>query len=188
MSEREVEGTMGSSGAVERRFFLGRASSLAMAGGLAGGYGGLALMSARFLYPPKPPETAWLFVADVKSISRDRVLFYRTPRGEPVAITRHARGGDDADGFIALSSTCPHLGCKVHWEPQNQRFFCPCHGGAFGPEGTATAGPPADAGQDLLRFSLKVEKGLLYIEVPVGGVGVADGGRSGPHGEDGRVC
>jgi len=60
---------------------------------------------------------------------------------------------------------CPHLGCQVHWEPQNDRFFCPCHNGVFSPDGVATAGPPAEAGQSLLEYPLKVEGNLLFIEV-----------------------
>ena len=54
----------------------------------------------------------------------------------------------------------------MHWEAHNNRFFCPCHNGAFDPAGKATAGPPADAGQSLLRYPVKVEAGLLYILVP----------------------
>ena len=71
------------------------------------------------------------------------------------------------EDFIALSSICPHLGCKVHWETQNQRFFCPCHNGAFSAAGVSTAGPPFDVHQNLARFPLKVENGNLFIEVPV---------------------
>ncbi len=67
---------------------------------------------------------------------------------------------------MALSSTCPHLGCKVHWEAPENRFFCPCHNGAFDPSGRAIAGPPAEAGQSLGRYPLRIEGGLLYIEVP----------------------
>ena len=91
-----------------------------------------------------------------------------SPSGDVVTIARRTNSGDEvgtADDFVALSSTCPHLGCKVHWEPQNQRFFCPCHNGIFQPDGKATGGPPAEAGQSLLSYPLNVENGLLYIEV-----------------------
>ena len=75
--------------------------------------------------------------------------------------------GDTADAFVALSSICPHLGCQVHWEPQNDRFFCPCHNGAFDASGKPTEGPPATAGQELTRFPLQVMNGLLFIQVPM---------------------
>ncbi|MBI4577262.1 MAG: Rieske 2Fe-2S domain-containing protein, partial [Planctomycetes bacterium] len=71
------------------------------------------------------------------------------------------------EDFLALSSTCPHLGCRVHWEVQNRRFFCPCHNGSFDAAGRATGGPPAEAGQSLPRYALRLEGGLLFIELPV---------------------
>jgi hypothetical protein len=54
----------------------------------------------------------------------------------------------------------------VHWEGHKNRFFCPCHNGVFSPEGVATEGPPAEAGQRLPSYPLRVDGGLLYIEVP----------------------
>ncbi len=48
----------------------------------------------------------------------------------------------------ALSTTCPHAGCFVDYEPGNQRFGCPCHGSAFDLEGKTLSGPsprPMDA-------------------------------------------
>jgi phenylpropionate dioxygenase-like ring-hydroxylating dioxygenase large terminal subunit len=55
----------------------------------------------------------------------------------------------------------------VHWEPQNDRFFCPCHLGTFDPEGRPTGGPPLSANQSLPEYPLRVEKGLLYISMPI---------------------
>jgi len=147
----------------ERRSFLATA---VMTGGLVAGYGTFAMMAGRYLYPAHPADTSWLFVQDLRSLKAGDSLVYRTPAGATVAVARLGSAGTDAD-FLALSSTCPHLGCQVHWESQNNRFFCPCHNGAFDPSGKAIAGPPADAGQSLLRYPLKVENGLLYIRVPV---------------------
>ncbi len=149
-----------------RREFLSRASSLAMTAGLLGGYGTLAAIAARFLYPARPAEKQWLFVAEAERLATGDSLLYRGPAGETINIARQGRGRGAAD-FVALSSTCPHLGCQVHWEPQNNRFFCPCHNGVFDPSGVATSGPPAEAGQSLARYPLKIEGGLLYIEVPL---------------------
>lgn len=149
-----------------RRTFLAKAGGAAMATGLVASYGSFGLMAARYLYPAKPTPKAWLFVADLASFAQGSSLVYRSPSGAPVVVARNGNSGTEAD-FIALSSTCPHLGCQVHWEAQNKRFFCPCHNGAFDPGGIALAGPPKDAGQSLPRYPLKVEKGLLYIEVPI---------------------
>jgi nitrite reductase/ring-hydroxylating ferredoxin subunit len=148
----------------ERRV-LGLTSSLAMLAGLAGGYGLFALVSARFLFPARPALARRLFVARARDLGPGDSLRYETPEGRTVNITRQGTG-DTAEDFIALSSTCPHLGCQVHWEPQNSRYFCPCHNGTFDPSGRGTGGPPGDAGQSLPRYALAVEQGILFIEVP----------------------
>ncbi|MBI3097431.1 MAG: ubiquinol-cytochrome c reductase iron-sulfur subunit [Planctomycetes bacterium] len=154
----------------DRRRFLSTVSTLAMTAGLLGGYGAFGAIAARFLYPAGPRRRAWMFVVDLASMKPGDSRSYVSPAGESVALARTGNAGT-VDDFIALSSTCPHLGCQVHWEAQNSRFFCPCHNGTFDPSGRATGGPPADAGQSLLKYPLKVEGGLLYIEVPVDRVG-----------------
>jgi nitrite reductase/ring-hydroxylating ferredoxin subunit len=149
----------------DRRGFLKNASRAAMVAGLAGGYGGFALIAGRYLYPTSLNEVMWQFVKEVDGIQVGEAIRYRGPSGETINITRRSRTGN-ADDFIALSSTCPHLGCQVRWEQQNNRFFCPCHNGVFDPTGKATAGPPGEAGQSLPSYDLKVENGLLHIAVP----------------------
>lgn len=148
-----------------RRSFLKLIPTVTMFAALAGAYGTLAGFMGRFLFPERKQGLPWKFVTDVGSLRPGESLTYRTPAGAAVAV---ARQGAEAvtESFVALSSTCPHLGCQVHWEAQNNRFFCPCHNGAFDPTGKAIAGPPADAGQSLLRFPIKVENGLLFIQVP----------------------
>ncbi|MCA9183362.1 MAG: Rieske (2Fe-2S) protein [Planctomycetales bacterium] len=143
---------------------LGWSSSAIMAAGLAAGYGTLAAFAGRFLFPVNKQSENWQFVAVVDQMSVGQALPYQLPSGAKVVIARQAEG-DSADAFVALSSICPHLGCAVHWEAQNDRFFCPCHNGAFDPTGKATEGPTAAASQSLKKFSLKVERGLLYIAV-----------------------
>ncbi|MCB1221303.1 MAG: Rieske (2Fe-2S) protein [Planctomycetales bacterium] len=149
-----------------RRGFLRQASGLAMLAALLAGYGRFASMAVEFLYPANPAEQEWQFVAAVASFLKGDSLAYRAPRGDKVTITRQAESGEATD-FIALSSTCPHLGCQVHWEAHNDRYFCPCHNGVFDPSGKGIGGPPGEAGQSLPRFPLKVEDGLLYILVPM---------------------
>ena len=149
----------------DRRKFLASTSKAAMAAGLVGGYGGFAAIAGRYLYPATTGEVLWQFVAEIDGIEAGEALRYTGPAGETINITRRARNGD-AEDFIALSSTCPHLGCQVRWEGQNDRFFCPCHSGVFDPAGVATEGPPAEAGQSLGRYRLEVERGTLRIAVP----------------------
>lgn len=152
--------------ATDRRGFLATTSSLTMAGGLIAGYGTFVAMAGRFLYPAGPSVVGWMYVSQTDALRPGDSLVYRAPSGATVVIARHGDTGE-VDDFIALSSVCPHLGCQVHWESQNNRFFCPCHNGAFDPKGKAIAGPPASAGQSLPRYPLSVEGGLLFIEVPL---------------------
>lgn len=137
-----------------------------MAGGLTAGYGACGAMAARYLYPARGRERRWQFLACADEFEAGASFAYRAPFGEKIAVARRGKTGAVED-FVALSSTCPHLGCQVHWEPQNNRFFCPCHNGVFDPAGNAIAGPPFQAGQSLSRYPLKVENGSIFIEVPM---------------------
>jgi menaquinol-cytochrome c reductase iron-sulfur subunit len=46
-----------------------------------------------------------------------------------------------AEGVIAFSAICPHLGCSVGYDPSRDRFICPCHGSVFGSDGSVRSGP-----------------------------------------------
>ncbi|MFO1021885.1 MAG: Rieske 2Fe-2S domain-containing protein [Planctomycetales bacterium] len=135
-----------------------------MGSGLLAGYGFFAAIAARFLYPAEPDPEGWIFVAPIANFKQGDSLNTKTPAGQPMVITRLTDNGT-AEDFIALSGICPHLGCMVHWEANHNRFFCPCHNGAFDPQGTATQGPPHLAHQSLSRFPLQIENGLLFVRV-----------------------
>ena len=154
---------------VQRREFF---SSAAMTCGLAASYGTVVYMAGRYLYlyPTGRKTNDWRFVAELDAIGVGESLQFEAPTGAKIVIARQAGEGTE-DDFVALSRVCPHLGCQVHWEPHNNRFFCPCHNGVFDPQGKAIQGPPADAGQSLAAYPLKVENGLLFVEVPVVGLG-----------------
>jgi Rieske Fe-S protein len=49
---------------------------------------------------------------------------------------------DGAKQVRALSATCTHLGCQVHWDTQARHFRCPCHGGVYDATGKVVSGPP----------------------------------------------
>lgn len=160
-----------------RRTFLTRITTVTAVGSVAVGYGGFAAVAGRYVYPAHPEEKRWLYVIDAASMKVGDAMTYQTPAGASVTVARQRETGEAAD-FIALSDTCPHLGCRVHWESQNNRFFCPCHNGVFTPDGEPVSGPPAEAGQRLSQYPLKIENGLLFIQTPIkglprGGLGAA---------------
>lgn len=145
----------------DRRSFIAR---WWMGLGLVSSYGYFSSMIVRFVFPSgKSTSKSWQFVSVVDSFKQGDSLTFISPAGDKAVITRMGDKGITED-FIALSSVCPHLGCQVHWESNKNRFFCPCHHGAFDPQGNPTAGPPQAAGQSLPQFSLKIDSGLLYIE------------------------
>lgn len=136
----------------------------AMTGGLALAYGTLAVQGVLFLLPRGDEEpTQRIFVGLLSDFAPGRVRALQDPEGRTILVRR------DEDGLTAYSSVCPHLGCQVHWQAEEERFLCPCHRGLFDEEGVAYAGPPGDAGQRLAEVPLEVDEasGTVYLEVAV---------------------
>lgn len=140
---------------MSRREFL---SWLLMGGSLAVSYGLLAVYGGIFIFPKKEKRVREIFVAVTDEIRPDRPLTWTAPGGQRVIINNI--GGR----FVALSNICPHLGCKVHWEIVNNRFFCPCHAGAFDENGIAIAGPPKKENKNLKKYDLKLVGNALYLK------------------------
>ncbi len=68
--------------------------------------------------------------------------------------------GDDT--VTALSSVCPHLGCRVSWQAEEAAFKCPCHGGAFHSTGAVKAGPPPGP---LATFQTRIEGDRVLVQL-----------------------
>jgi cytochrome b6-f complex iron-sulfur subunit len=47
----------------------------------------------------------------------------------------------DKEGFWAVTTVCPHLGCQPTFVQEQNAFVCPCHGSRFDCEGRLLAGP-----------------------------------------------
>jgi menaquinol-cytochrome c reductase iron-sulfur subunit len=62
--------------------------------------------------------------------------------------------------FRILSPVCPHLGCSVRWENEQNKFVCPCHAGSFTPDGERLAGPPP---RSMDSLDAKVVDGVLKV-------------------------
>ncbi|MBM4075027.1 MAG: Rieske (2Fe-2S) protein, partial [Planctomycetes bacterium] len=133
-----------------RRSFLTTTSGIAMTVGLVAGYGTFGTMLGRFVYPSSQKNRGWVFVCPVESLPTGEALDFATPSGAKIVVT-HQGSGETKDDFLALSSVCPHLGCRVHWEGAKDRFFCPCHNGAFDRGGAPIEGPPKASNQSLIR-------------------------------------
>ena len=139
-------------------------ASALMGVGLLASYGTLAGQTLSFLLPTGlAKRKRRIFIGPVAAFQQDAVRTIRDLEGNEVLIKR------TKDGFQAFSSTCPHLGCKVRWEADAARFFCPCHNGVFNADGVAISGPPADAGQSLYPAPLVVDDAnqVVYLEVDV---------------------
>ena len=113
--------------------------------------------------------------------------FLREPsQGEISRRTAFIRNNGFLDGkpsFTCISNRCAHLGCPVQaggplFQDKQKTvktkggevtlipalpaagFICPCHGGAYDPEGNRTAGPPVRA---LDRYEFVIRNGHLIL-------------------------
>ena len=62
---------------------------------------------------------------------------------------------------VAFSQKCTHLGCVVYYEPDEERWHCPCHEGNFDTRtGNVISGPPT---RPLGRIDLEVrDDGMIW--------------------------
>jgi len=80
-------------------------------------------------------------------------LIFRIPKETAAAIPR-GHGGvvllkgkklgvyKDEDGALhPVDIRCPHLGCELRWNPDEQSWDCPCHGSRFDRLGRLLSGP-----------------------------------------------
>jgi Rieske Fe-S protein len=109
----------------------------------------------------------WRRAAPLSGLADDKPL-------TAVLAERHAQGwfetkkqsvvfiDRDGSGYRALSATCAHLGCRVHWDDGKHQFLCPCHGGVYDRQGNVVAGPPP---RPLERFNVRVNPKTSELEV-----------------------
>ncbi len=94
----------------------------------------------------------------VTVIGEKRDAWTRAPNQRLGSVWLQKKG----DGSVlALSAECPHLGCRVSYQEEENRFFCPCHDAAFDLEGNVTEGP-AKRGMDPLEA--RVREGLVELK------------------------
>jgi quinol---cytochrome c reductase iron-sulfur subunit, bacillus type len=74
------------------------------------------------------------------------------------------RSEKDAGHVVALSATCPHLGCSVEFDAAKSEFKCPCHSSWFDKDGQRLSGP-ARRGLDPLPIKIADDGGTKEIRV-----------------------
>ena len=122
---------------LSRRGFFAR---VAMFAGLIAAYGSGALYAFQFLIPRKKTSTfRRLLIASLEELPPNSSRVFKDLAGRENVLVNTGKG------LKAISTTCTHLGCKVYWEPENVRFFCPCHDGVFDVNGGVVSGPPPRA-------------------------------------------
>ncbi|MHC4846080.1 MAG: QcrA and Rieske domain-containing protein [Planctomycetota bacterium] len=142
-----------------RRTFLGWGAL--WAGLAACGAMGMAVVGKFLLPTAGERRVRRMYVGLAKDLAAGESRPFLAPDGARYLLT------NDAGTIAAFNATCPHLGCKVHWEAENTRFFCPCHGGAFDTTGAPIAGPPLDEDTPLRELPLEVTDGVIYALVPL---------------------
>ncbi len=124
---------------------------------LAVSYGTAAVLAAKYLYPMKrTPTIRSIFVARLSQLPDGGTHVVTDLRGVPVQVVRQG------DSLLALSTVCPHLGCRVRWEGGAKQFLCPCHNAAFDQEGKVLSGPPP---RPLGRYEVEVIEGSVYLKM-----------------------
>lgn len=129
-------------------------------------YGGAFMMGMKYLFTGslRRENKQKLFIALTEEVGPGQSFHFSTPSGEKFLLSNTGKGAFD---YVAFSSVCPHLGCKVHWEGSKNLFYCPCHGGGFDITGKAIMGPPQKAGQSLKSCEVVVEGNAIYGIVTV---------------------
>lgn len=64
--------------------------------------------------------------------------------------------------FLIFSRKCPHLGCKLNYDPSKELIVCPCHQSKFSLGGKYLEGP---AKKDLKELPFELKEDGLSIEI-----------------------
>ncbi len=132
-----------------------------MLSGLTIAYGTLLAYVIKYLAPGKRSlRDRLIFIAQADEIMPGETITFSTPNGETYLLTN--RITEEGNKFIAFSNRCPHLGCKVIWQNDQNRYYCPCHTGVFNENGIGIGGPPGQAGQNLKDCRIEVKDNALY--------------------------
>jgi cytochrome b6-f complex iron-sulfur subunit len=120
------------------------------------GFAGISFMGARFVSPRKTKKQyRKIYAMNLNDIAINESKPFYDLKGRELVLVRTGEST-----VKAISTTCTHLGCKVHWEADKNIFFCPCHNGVFNPDGVVLEGPPP---RPLDTYRVDVEGKVVYL-------------------------
>ena len=64
------------------------------------------------------------------------------------------------DTVLVMSAACPHVACKLAWNPSTKEFDCPCHASAFTVEGELLYGP---APRGMIPAKYEIVEGEIIV-------------------------
>ncbi|RMA97831.1 Rieske 2Fe-2S domain-containing protein [Hydrogenothermus marinus] len=67
-------------------------------------------------------------------------ILHRTPEMKEDCTKRTIK--TSSGEYTVVIGICTHLGCIPNWEPENNIWHCPCHGGKYNACGINIFGPP----------------------------------------------
>ncbi len=153
--------------------------------GWMAGAGMIGVAGAWTTWDVLQPVASAGFGGEVRTIPEDSV-----PDEGVIAVPAARSYLTKIDGeVVAVSETCPHLGCRVPWCDTSGQFECPCHGSTFNRKGEAREGPSPRA---MSRYPVEVVDGLVIVNtgapiegVPIGEPETIDEPTRGPSCEEG---
>lgn len=108
----------------------------------------LSLRTLTFLSKPSPKK---IFISKEELEKINVLHFYE----EIILVKREG-------SFSVYSRRCPHLGCKLNYDPEKELIVCPCHQSKFNLLGKYLEGP---AKKDLKRLPFEFKEEGLSIEI-----------------------
>jgi len=118
-------------------------------------YATAASYGLQFLFPRRERRTPQrVYITSRTHLEEEGAKKFRDLRGHDVVLVQ------TAGGLRAISTTCTHLGCHVYWEPEHNRFFCPCHNAVFDVDGNVVVGPPP---RPLQQYAVEEDEGSIFV-------------------------
>ena len=99
------------------------------------------------------------------AVTMDVVDAWTRSRGQRVGSVFLTRSEAEAGPQVtAFTAACPHLGCAVEFDADNDRYECPCHESGFAKDGVKMFGPSL-RGLDPLEVKLVDNDGTSEVWV-----------------------